>query len=71
ETLRQRLEGRTVGDIADLSRRDRPSVRPDDTLIEVGAAMARSNDPGVLVLDEGRVLGVVTLQRLLAVSLRP
>jgi CBS domain-containing protein len=71
EELRKRLEGRRIRDVCDLSRRDRPVVVPDDTLIEVGAALARSNDPGVLVVDQGRLLGAITVDRLLAALLGP
>lgn len=69
EELRRRLEGRRIQDVCDLTRRDRPTVAPDDTLIEVGAAMARSNDPGVLVVDHGRLAGAITVERLLAALL--
>lgn len=65
EECRQRLEGKRIRDVVDLRRRDRPVVAPDDTLIEVGAAMARSNDPGVLVVERGTVLGAITVGRLL------
>jgi CBS domain-containing protein len=68
---RQRLEGKRIRDVVDLRRRDRPVVAPDDTLIEVGAAMARSNDPGVLVVDRGTVLGAITVGRLLEALLSP
>jgi CBS domain-containing protein len=70
EQCRQRLRGRLVRDVVDLRRRRGESVEPDDTLIEVGAAMARSNDPGVLVVDHGRVLGAITVGRLLEALLR-
>jgi CBS domain-containing protein len=68
--LSDRLQRRRVRDVVDLGRRDRPTVAPDDTLVEVGAAMARSNDPGVLVVEGGSLLGAITVDRLLAVLLR-
>jgi CBS domain-containing protein len=68
--LSDRLQRRRVRDVVDLGRRDRPTVGPDDTLVEVGAAMARSNDPGVLVVEGGSLLGAITVDRLLAVLLR-
>jgi CBS domain-containing protein len=68
--LGERLQHRRVKDVVDLGRRDRPTVAPDDTLVEVGAAMARSNDPGVLVVEGGRLLGAITVDRLLAALLR-
>ena len=69
--LADRLLRRLVKDVVDLRRRGRESVSPDDTLVEVGAAMARSNDPGVLVVEGGKLLGAITVDRLLAVLLRP
>lgn len=65
EQCRQRLQGRRIRDVVDVRRRERPVVAPDDTLIEVGAAMARSNEPGVLVVERGAVLGAITVSRLL------
>lgn len=69
--LRNQLERRRVKDVVDLDRRRRPTVAPDDTLVEVGAAMARSNDPGVLVVGNRRLLGAITVDMLLAALLRP
>lgn len=66
EQCRQRLQGKRIRDVVDVRRRDRPVVAPDDTLIEVGAALARSNEPGVLVVERGRVLGAITVSRLLS-----
>ncbi|HZB03074.1 MAG TPA: CBS domain-containing protein [Actinomycetota bacterium] len=70
ETCRQRLHGRRISDVVDLRRRGRQTVEPDDTLIEVGAAMARSNEPGVLVVEGRQVLGAITVGRLLEALLR-
>ena len=70
ETCRQRLHGRRISDVVDLRRRGRQTVQPDDTLIEVGAAMARSNEPGVLVVEGRQVLGAITVGRLLEALLR-
>jgi CBS domain-containing protein len=71
EQCRQRLAGKRIRDVVDLRRRARPVVVPDDTLIEVGAALARSNEPGVLVVEEGAVLGAITVGRLLHELLNP
>jgi CBS domain-containing protein len=65
EECRERLEGKRIREVVDLRRRGRPTVVPDDTLIEVAAAMARSNDPGILVVERGKVLGAITVGRLL------
>jgi CBS domain-containing protein len=70
EESRERLERKRVRDVVDVGRRERPTVVPDDTLIEVASALARSNDPGVLVTEGGKVLGVITVGRLLDALLR-
>jgi CBS domain-containing protein len=70
-TLRQRLEGKEVREVVDVTRRGRPVVSPDGTLIEVASAMASSGAPAVLVVDEGRVMGVVPVNRLLTELCRP
>ena len=69
--LAERLQRRRVRDVVDPGRRGRGIVSPDDTLVEVGTAMARSNDPGVLVVDGEKLVGAITVDRLLAVLLQP
>lgn len=69
--LRHRLEGRRVKDVVDAARRRHPTVGPDDTLVEVAATLVRSGDPAVLVVEEDRVLGVITVDTLLPVLLSP
>jgi CBS domain-containing protein len=64
-TLRHRLEGKLVRECVHTTRRQHAPVEPDATLVEVAAAMVRSGDPGVLVIQEGRVLGVITVDVLL------
>jgi CBS domain-containing protein len=64
-TLRQRLEGKRVKDVVHTTRRQHTPVEPDATLVQVAATMVRSGDPGVLVVEEGRVLGVITVDILL------
>ena len=64
--LRERVARRQVGDVINVERRRHPPVFPDDTLIEVATAMARSGHPAVLVADRsGDVLGVITADALL------
>lgn len=69
--LRERLEGKGVKDVVDASARHHPTVDPEDTLVEVAATLARSGDPAVLVVEEDRVLGVITVDTLLPVLLSP
>lgn len=50
--------------------RDRPLVQGSDTLIEVASTMSRQHSPVVAVVsDDGRVLGVITVHRLLGAAL--
>ena len=49
--------------------RDRPVVSPEDTLIEVASVMSRQHSPVVAVVDDGEVLGVITVHRLLGAAL--
>lgn len=69
--LHRRLEGRRVKDLVEATRREHPLVSPEDTLIEVAVAMCRSSDPAVLVVAEGKVLGVIPVEVLLPALLRP
>jgi CBS-domain-containing membrane protein len=65
ETLRQRMEGKLVRDVVHADRRRQPPVEPQSTLVEVALSLVRSGDPAVLVAEEGRVLGVITVDVLL------
>jgi CBS domain-containing protein len=65
ETLRHRLEGKRVKECVHTTRRQHAPVEPDATLVEVAAAMVRSGDPGVLVIEKEKVLGVITVDVLL------
>lgn len=75
DALCENLRGRTVQELMPseqfLPRRkaDRPIVAPDATLIEVAAVMAEQHSPVVAVVDHGRVLGVITVHRLLGAAL--
>jgi CBS domain-containing protein len=64
--LRGRVAGRPVREVINVERRRHPAVAPDDTLVEVATAMARSGNPAVLIADRrGDVLGVITADVLL------
>jgi predicted transcriptional regulator len=57
---------KTVADLLPRSRPELPAVRPDATVLEVAALMARSNIPLVAVVDQDRVMtGAITLDGLL------
>lgn len=68
DELRDQLVRHTVRDVlpnaADID--ELPIVDPDATAIEVAAVMARMHSPLVAVVDaSGRVLGAITVSRLL------
>lgn len=65
------LQGRTVAELMPspdyLPRRDRdrPLVPGDATAIQVASVMSRQHSPVVAVVDNDRVVGVITVHRLL------
>ena len=69
------LTGRTVAELMPgkeyLPRRerDRPIVPADATVLEVASAMSRQHSPVVAVVDDGDILGVITVHRLLGALL--
>ncbi len=64
------LNRTTIGDLLEvkkLTATKPPSVLPDDTLIEIAAAMDKAHTPVILVVDrDGAFHGVITLSRVLA-----
>jgi hypothetical protein len=68
ETWRK-LARKTVHDLLPepQDRDDLPVVEPDATTVEVAALMARLHSPVVAVVEEGRVLGAITVSRLFEV----
>jgi hypothetical protein len=75
DQLCSRLVGRTVGEVMPAKDylpkhdRDRPIVGPDATAIQIASVMTRQHCPMVAVVDQGAVLGVVTVHRLLGALL--
>ncbi|MEO5832244.1 MAG: CBS domain-containing protein [Nakamurella sp.] len=75
DLLCSRLVGRTVADLlpdrSQLIRRDRdrPIVSPDATALEIASVMSRQHSSIVAVVADGRVLGVITVHRLLGALL--
>ncbi|GII82364.1 hypothetical protein Ssi03_03540 [Sphaerisporangium siamense] len=59
------LDGRTVRDALPEQPRELPVTDPGATVLELAALMARTRSPLVAVVDDGRLLGAVTLQALL------
>lgn len=64
------LNRATIGELVEvkkLTATKPPSVLPDDTLIEIAAAMDGAHTPVILVVDgDGSFHGVITLSRVLA-----
>ena len=71
ENLFRRIEGRTVRDLMPRERDVPPVVAADDTLVEVAAAMVRSHASLVGVLDEGRLVGGISIDDLISHLLKP
>lgn len=67
ERLFRRLAGLTVRDLAEPERalRELPVLDADDTSLEAAALMARHNIHFVAVTERGRLLGAITVSRLL------
>ncbi|MET8141749.1 CBS domain-containing protein [Sphaerisporangium sp. NPDC005288] len=63
------LGGRTVGECLPEQPRELPITDPDATVLEVAALMARTRSPLIAVVEEGVLLGAITLQTLLARAL--
>ncbi|WP_330230167.1 CBS domain-containing protein [Nocardia sp. NBC_00508] len=65
------LRGKTVGQLLPepKSKPIPPVAQADDTIVEVAALMARCRCPLIAVVDEGRMIGVITAARLLQVAL--
>jgi len=59
------LDGRTVRDCMPPQPKEVALVSPTATVLEVAAMMARARSPLVAVVEGNRLLGVVTLDRLL------
>jgi CBS domain-containing protein len=60
---------KTVAAILPKPLPDMPTVKPDDTIVEVAAVMAHEHAPLVAVVEKGRLVGVITASRLLEVAL--
>lgn len=71
----QPLQGRMVKELMPskqfmpAKKSARPIVLPDANLMEVAAVMADQHSPVVAVVDHGKILGVITLHRLLGAAL--
>jgi len=59
------LAGKKVRDLLPRHEYELPVVKGEDTVMEVAALMARAHSPLVAVVEEGRLLGCVTVAQLL------
>ncbi len=72
DRLLEELAGRKVRELLV----DRPNValavaRPDDTVLELAVLMARTHSPLVAIVEQQRLIGCVTLPRLLDALVAP
>lgn len=65
----ERLTGKSVEQVLPKPPRQMAAVNADDTLLEVAAVMAREHSPLAVVVNDGRLVGVITASRLLEVAL--
>jgi CBS domain-containing protein len=64
--LWRRLETRTLRDLMTQDRPEEPVVEGDATLVEVASVMVRADVRLVAVVEEGRLIGGVTMDHLLS-----
>ncbi|WP_424534109.1 CBS domain-containing protein [Sphaerisporangium viridialbum] len=65
DTFLRNVAGQTVRQLLPPHPRELPVTDPDATVLEIAALMARTRSPLVAVVEEGRLLGAVTLQALM------
>jgi CBS domain-containing protein len=66
----EKLGGKTVRELLQQHQPTLAAANADDTIIEVGAIMGRLRSPLIAVMKEGKLHGVITASRLLAVALK-
>jgi CBS domain-containing protein len=66
----EKLGGKTVRELLPRHQPTLPAADADDTIIEVAAIMARLRSPLIAVMKEGKLHGVITASRLLAMALK-
>lgn len=71
EILFRRIESLTVRDLMPDERDGVPIVDGDDTLVEVADAMVRSRASLVGVMEEGRLIGGISIDDLISHLLKP
>src|ERR1700733_1789979 len=66
----EKLGGRTLRELLPQHQLTLAAANADDTIIEVAAMMGRLRSPLIAVMKQGRLHGVITTSRLLAVALK-
>jgi CBS domain-containing protein len=66
----EKLGGKTVRELLQQHQLTLAAANADDTIIEVAAIMGRLRSPLIAVMKEGKLHGVITASRLLAVALK-
>ena len=64
------LGGKTLRELLPQHQLTLPAANADDTIIEVAAMMERLRSPLIAVMKQGRLHGVITTSRLLAMALK-
>jgi CBS domain-containing protein len=65
----EKLRGKTIRELLPQQQRTLPAADADDTIIEVATIMSRLRSPLIAVMKQGKLHGVITAARLLAVAL--
>jgi CBS domain-containing protein len=66
----EKLGGKTIRDLLPQHQLTMPAANADDTIIEVATIMGRLRSPLIVVMKQGKLHGVITASRLLAMALK-
>jgi CBS domain-containing protein len=66
----EKLGGKTIRELLPQHQLTVPAANADDTIIEVATIMGRLRSPLVVVMQQGKLHGVITASRLLAMALK-
>jgi CBS domain-containing protein len=64
------LGGKTIRELLPQQRRRLPIANADDTILEVATIMGMMRSPLIAVMKQGKLHGVITASRLLAMALK-
>jgi CBS domain-containing protein len=66
----EKLGGKTIRELLPQHQLTMPAANADDTIIEVATIMGRLRSPLIVVMKQGKLHGVITASRLLAMALK-